>query len=167
VALTLVGVPVMLAFEWGWLVVPLAANAAGAVGDVWMALTVLGYPAHVRVTDHATGMAIVGREGDRPGRLSATGLLWDAMTGGALATVAALVLVGLGGPVLLSALGVTSITVGTPDTITFLFSYTETPNSLSFAIGMGWTVVGGAVGIAYALVRNARRRGETETAVGN
>jgi hypothetical protein len=30
VVMTAVGVPLMLVFEWGWLVVPLAANAAGA-----------------------------------------------------------------------------------------------------------------------------------------
>lgn len=44
VGLTAVGVPVMIAFEWGWLLVPLAANAGGAVGDLWMLLVVLSFP---------------------------------------------------------------------------------------------------------------------------
>lgn len=157
VALTLVGVPLMVAFEWSWLVVPLAANAAGAVGDVWMTLTVLGYPAHVRVTDSKTGMAIVGRGGDTSPGLSPTHLAWDALVGAATATVAAFLLVGIAGPVLLSALDVQSITLGTPGTFTYLFDHTETPDSVSFGVGMGWTVIGAFLGLAYALVKSHLR----------
>lgn len=54
VVLTLVGVPVMVVFEWGWLALPLAANAGGAIGDLWMTLVLLGYPAHVTAEDHST-----------------------------------------------------------------------------------------------------------------
>jgi len=54
VVMTAVGVPVMLAFEWGWLVVPLAANAAGTIADLWMTMTLLAFPADVRLEDHRT-----------------------------------------------------------------------------------------------------------------
>jgi len=42
--MTAVGVPVMLIFGWGWLIVPLSANAGGAIADLWMTLTLLGCP---------------------------------------------------------------------------------------------------------------------------
>ena len=34
VLMTTVGIPLILVFEWGWLIVPLAANAAGAIADL-------------------------------------------------------------------------------------------------------------------------------------
>ena len=58
----------MLAFERGWLVVPLALNAAGAVADVWMTLTVLSDPAHVRVQDHERASGSSGGRATGPGR---------------------------------------------------------------------------------------------------
>jgi hypothetical protein len=159
VVMTLVGVPVMVALEWGWLVVPLAANAAGAVADVWMALTLLGYPSHVRVEDHEDGVRIVGRAGDRPRGLSATAVVWDALVGAAAASVGLLLALGVGGPVLLAALGVESIVVGRPGTITHLFAFTNTPEEISLGVGPGVPVVGAGLGLAYALARTYRRRG--------
>lgn len=52
VVMTAVGVPVMLVFEWGWLIVPLAANAAGAIADLWMTMTLLAFPGDVRLNHH-------------------------------------------------------------------------------------------------------------------
>jgi len=60
VVLTLIGVPVMILFEWPWLAVPLALNAGGAVGDVWMALILLSYPSEVTVLDSTTGLEVYG-----------------------------------------------------------------------------------------------------------
>lgn len=158
VALTLVGVPAMIAFEWGWLLLPLAANAGGAVGDLWMTLTLLGYPSHVRVEDHRNGVRILGREGDRPRELSVTAAVWDALVGAAVASVGLLVLLSFGGVFVLSALGVESFTVGTPGTITYLFAFTNTPEEISLSVGGGVPVVGALVGLAYAFGRAHLRR---------
>ncbi|GGM60146.1 hypothetical protein J2752_001752 [Halarchaeum rubridurum] len=158
VVLTAVGVPAMLALDWGWLVVPLAANAAGAVADVWMALTLLGFPATVRLVDHADGVRIVGRERDRPRRLSVTAAVWDALAGAAVAAVALLLCTAVVGPLALDALGVASLTVGTPGTLTHLFTYTATADEISLSAGPGVLSLGAAVGVAYALVRSYRRR---------
>jgi hypothetical protein len=157
VVLTAAGVPLMLALEWDWLIVPLAANAAGAVADCWMTLTLLGLPADVRIEDHATGVRILGREGDRPRSLSVTALVWDAFAGGAVAVVAGLLALAVGGPLALSALGVESLTIGTPGTITYLFSFTNTPTEISLGVGPGLLGIGAALGLAYALVRSYRR----------
>ena len=157
VGLTLVGVPVMLAFEWGWLVVPLALNAAGAVADVWMTLTVLSYPAHVRVRDHEAGVSIVGRAGDRTRAVSVTALAWDALSGAAVAAFATFLTLGIGGPLVLSVLGIESLTVGTPGTFTYLSSFVNTPDEISLGVGPGVLSVGALVGLTYALVRSYRR----------
>jgi hypothetical protein len=166
VGLTLVGVPTMLVFEWGWLVVPLALNAAGAVADVWMTLTVLSYPAHVRVRDHETGVRIVGRAGDRPRAVSVTALAWDALSGAAVAAFVTVLLLGLGGPLVLSALGVESLTVGTPGTVTYLFSFVNRPDEISLGVGPGVLSVGALIGLTYALVRSYRRGRRTPHGAG-
>ncbi|WP_135828367.1 DUF3267 domain-containing protein [Halorussus halobius] len=158
VVLTLVGVALLVAFGWGWLVVPLAANAGGAVGDLWMVLTVLGYPPHVRVEDGTTGVRILGRPDDRRRPHSATALVWDAVVGAAVAVVVALFVLGFVVPNVLLALGVESVTVGRPGTVTYLFSFTNTPTEISFGTGPAGLLVAGLVGLAYAFVRSAARQ---------
>lgn len=157
VGLTAVGVPAMVAFEWGWLVVPLTMNAAGAVVDVWMTVTLASYPAHVRVEDHERGVRILGRASDAPRAVSVTSLVWDALAGAAVATVGLLLLLAVGGPLVLLAVGVESITVGTPGTVTYLFSFADTPEELSMGVGPGLLSLGAVVGLAYAFLRSYRR----------
>ncbi|WP_277554641.1 DUF3267 domain-containing protein [Halobaculum limi] len=157
VVLSAVGVPAMLLLEWGWLVVPLTLNAAGAVADVWMTISVLGYPAHIRIVDHEKGVRIIGRETDRPRRLSIATLAWDALSGAAVAAFVVAVLLAIGGPLLLSTLGVDSLTIGTPGTVTYVFSFVDTPNEISLGVGPGVLAVGGALGVVYAFVRSYRR----------
>lgn len=157
VVMTGVGVPLMLAFEWGWLVVPLAANAAGAVADLWMTMTLLGFPEDVRLEDHADGVRIIGHESDRPRTLSVTAVVWDALAGTAVATVGAFLVLAVAGPLTLDTLGVDSLTVGTPDTFTFLFAFTSSPTEISMSVGLGVLGIGAVVGLVYALVRSYRR----------
>jgi len=158
VGISLVGVPLMVLTGWGWLVLPLAANAGGAVVDCWMLLTVLGYPSHVTVEDHETGVRILGQPGDSAPDLSVPALVWDAVTGAAVATVGTLVLLAIPGPWVLSTLGVSSLVVGTRGSPTFLFAFEETTTSISFSFGPGLLVLGAAGGLAYAFVRSRRRQ---------
>ncbi|WP_144797212.1 DUF3267 domain-containing protein [Halorubrum depositum] len=157
VVMTAVGVPLMVGFGWGWLVIPLALNAAGAVADVWMTVTVLGYPAHVRIVDHETGVKIVGRAGDTPRTPSVTAVAWDALSGAAVAVFGTFLLLAVAGPIALSTLGVESVVVGTPGRITYLFSFVNTPTEISFGVGPAVFAVGGLVGLVYALGRTYRR----------
>jgi len=157
VLLSVLGTAAMLALDWAWLVVPLAANAGGAVGDVWMTLTVLSYPEHVRVADHTTGVRVLGRPGDRRRSHSPTTAAWDVLVGVGVATVGSLFLLGFVGPFVLLALGVESITVGNPGTVTYVFSYVDSATELSFGVGPGVFVLGGVLGLAYGLARNYRR----------
>jgi hypothetical protein len=67
------------------------------------------------------------------------------------------ILLALGGPILLSALGVESITVGTPGTLTYLFAFVNTAEEISISVGPGVLSVGGLLGLLYAFVRSYRR----------
>lgn len=158
VVLTLVGVPSMIVFEWGWLVLPLAANAGGAVGDLWMALVLLGYPSHVTAEDHKSGFRILGREEEHQRDLSMTTVVWDALVGAAVASVGLLFLSSFGGLFVLDALGVGSFTVGRPDTVTLVFGYVNTPDEISISVGLGILVVGGLIGLVYSFAQSYRRR---------
>jgi len=156
-----VGVPLMVGLGWGWLVVPLATNAAGAVGDVWMTMTLLGYPTHIRLEDHESGVRIVGTESDRPRPLSVTAVAWDALAGTAVVAFATLLAFAVAGPFVLSAMGVDSVTIGTPDTVTYLFSFSNTPTEISMTVGPAVLGVGAVVGLVYALLRSYLRVART------
>lgn len=158
VVMTLIGVPVMLAFGWGWLVLPLAANAGGAVGDLWMTLTLLGYPDHVYAEDHKTGFRILGRADDQRRELSMTTAVWDALVGAATAVIGLLLILSFGGLLILDALNAGSFTVGEPDTITFVFAYVNTPEEISVSIGWGVQVVGAVIGLIYSFARTYQRQ---------
>lgn len=158
VVMTLVGVPVMIAFEWGWLVLPLAANAGGAVGDLWMTLTLLGYPAHVCAEDYKTGFRILGRADDRPRDLSMTGAVWDALVGAATVSIGLLVVLSFGGLFVLDALNAGSFTIGEPGTSTFVFAYVNTPEEISISIGFGIPVIGALLGLVYSFARTYQRQ---------
>jgi len=157
VVMTAVGVPVMLAFDWGWLIIPLAANAAGAIADLWMTMTLLAFPADVRLEDHPDGVRILGRESDRRRALSVTAVVWDALAGGAVAAVGVFLVLAVGGPLVLDVLGVDSLTIGTPDTFSFLFSFSSTSTEISMSVGPAVLGIGAAFGLLYAFVRSYRR----------
>jgi hypothetical protein len=160
VVMTTVGVPLMLIFEWGWLIVPLSANAGGAIADLWMTLTLLGVPADARLQDHPKGVRIYGRASDRPRRISVTSLVWDSLSGAAVTTVAVFVLLAIGGPLILDVLGVESLIVGTEGTFTYLFSFVSTPTEISMAVGPGVLSIGALLGLLYAFIRSYRRARE-------
>ena len=158
VVMTFVGVPLMILFKWGWLVLPLAANAGGAVGDLWMALTLLGYPSHVQVQDQKTGVQIIGSEEDRPRELSMTAAVRDAVVGAAVGSVGLLLVFSFGGLLVLDALNAGSFTLGRPETITYVFAYVNTPTEISISIGPGVPIVGAAVGLLYSFVKTYGRQ---------
>lgn len=165
VVMTAVGVPLMLVFEWGWLIVPLAANAAGAIADLWMAMTLLAFPATVRLEDHPDGVRIIGQERNCRPALSVTAVVWDALAGAAVAAVGVFLVLAIGGPLALDVLGVDSLTVGTPDTFSFLFAFSSSPTEISMSVGPGVVGIGAVIGLVYAFVRSYRRTRATSSEV--
>lgn len=87
-----------------------------------------------------------------------TALVWDALSRAAAGTIGLLLALAAGRPLVLSALGVESFTVETPDTVTFLFSFVSTPEEISFAVGPGVLAVGAALELYYTFAQSHRRR---------
>ncbi|WP_306057244.1 DUF3267 domain-containing protein [Natronococcus wangiae] len=98
--ITAAGLLAMAIYPSPVLIVPLAANAAGSVGDLWMAGVLCQYPADVRVSGHprsgAQGFAIYSPTGATVERLPGAAILATTAAGtvGTLA-VSTTVLVGL------------------------------------------------------------------------
>jgi hypothetical protein len=163
VVLTLLGTPVMVALELPWLAVPLAANVGGAVGDVWMALTMLGYPSTVTVLDTRTGLSVYGRPEEAPPMESPppVRVVWDVLLGTGAAALAVLLLVAIVVPLVLGVTGVGSIRVGVPNSPLFLFAYERSADGFAYSVGPLGLVVAPIVGVAYAF-RRARRVAGTE-----
>ncbi|AUX09292.1 hypothetical protein AArcSl_1663 [Halalkaliarchaeum desulfuricum] len=158
VVLTLIGIPVMILFEWPWLAVPLALNAGGAVGDVWMALLLLSYPSEVSVLDSTTGLEIYGPPGlDRWDTAPAT-VVWDLLVGFAGSVLIVALIVGVLVPFVLAALGVGSVLLGIPDSPLFIFEFSRTPDGVEFSAGPGIVIIGAILGLLYGYTR-ARQRG--------
>jgi hypothetical protein len=122
-----------------------------------MTMTLLAFPADVRLEDHPDGVRILGRESDRRGGLSVTAVVWDALAGAAVAAVGVFLVLAVGGPLALDAFGVDSLTIGTPDTFSFLFSFSSTPTEISMSVGPAVLGIGAVVGLLYAFVRSYRR----------
>lgn len=158
VGITLVGVTLMVAFEWGWLILPLAANVGGAVVDCWMASSLLRYPDHVVCVDSEEGTTIYGNAGDEPATTDLGAIGWDLLVGTGIAAVPLLFLGIVVTPIALSALGVSDLAIGTPGTPTFVYEFVETPDEIRSEVGSGLFGVAGLVGLGYALFRQVGRR---------
>lgn len=158
VVLTLLGVPLMVLFEWPWLAVPLAMNAGGAVGDVWMALILLSYPPGVSVLDSETGLEVYGPPGLERREAAPAAVVWDLLVGFAGGVLAVAAIVGVLVPFVLSVAGVDALSVGIPDSPLFVFEFVRTDGGAEFAAGPGILVVGAVLGLLYGYLR-ARGRG--------
>lgn len=158
VVLSVIGVPIMVVFEWTWLAIPLAMNAGGAVGDIWMVLTLLSYPSGVSVIDTTTGLEVYGPPGfERSEAVPAT-VVWDLFVGIAGGVLVLAVIGGMLVPLILSTIGIDSLTLGVPDSPLLIVEFIRTNGGIEFTMGAGVIAIGALIGICYAYVR-ARRRG--------
>ncbi|RKD97765.1 DUF3267 domain-containing protein [Halopiger aswanensis] len=174
VSITTLGVAAMLGYPSSVWLIPLATNAAGSIGDLWMAATLLQYPADVRVTelpdgDGVQGFAIYGPEPDQnadgqPSSLECrpVAVVLTTLLAGAAGTLA--ILVGLGIVAVLGSLAVGSgdVVIGHPDGRWFLLRHELGVNGdAHLEIGAASVLAVAAVGgIVRTLV--AAARGELE-----
>jgi hypothetical protein len=166
VVISVVGTPLMIALDAPVLMLPLAFNAAGAVGDLWMAGLLFRYPAHVLVVDAETGLRVYGRADDRP--VAPTGVRAFAVrTLLGTAVGFGLLLLGLMfAPILLSELGVRSFTLGVGDSLWSVFHFERTPDGgfESTLSPVGILACSVLVGLVTALLTTTRRRPAAERA---
>ncbi|OAQ52074.1 hypothetical protein HTG_13915 [Natrinema mahii] len=154
--ITAVGLAAMVVYPSPLLVVPLAANAAGSIGDLWMAAVLCQYPADVRVGDPpggVQGFGIYGTDKGASDRLPGARLLSRFVTG-SVGTLAAVVTYALVAVLLSLAFGSGDVVLGDPDRGWLLVRHDRRPDGsalleigdramLSAAAlgGLAWTVV--------------------------
>ncbi|MFD1563968.1 DUF3267 domain-containing protein [Haloarchaeobius amylolyticus] len=156
VVLTAVGVAVMVVVPTPLLIVPLAANAAGSIGDLWMAAVLWQYPADVRVGDppgDVRGFGIYGARSRTLSRRPGMPLLARFLAG-SVGTLAMFGLYAVGAVLFSLAVGSGDVVLGDPESGWLLFRHYRLPDGtalvelgdralLSVAAlgGLAWTVV--------------------------
>jgi hypothetical protein len=162
VGITAVGLAAMVVYPTPLLIVPLAANAAGSIGDLWMAAVLCQYPADVRVGDppgNVRGFGIYGASDGSVSRLPGAWLLSRFLTGG-VGTLAAVVTYALLAVLLSLAFGSGDVVLGDPDRGWLLVRHDRRPDgSALLEIGdralLGTAALGG---LAWTVVATLRRR---------
>lgn len=157
VVLSMIGIPIMLAFGWAWVALPLAMNAGGAVGDIWMALTLLSYPSGVSVVDTTTGLEVYGPSGFERSETAPATVVWDLFVGIGGGILALAVIGGILVPLVLSATGIAALTLGVPDSPLLILEFIRTDGGVEFTMGAGVFAIGAFIGIGYAYIRSRRR----------
>ncbi|OVE85888.1 DUF3267 domain-containing protein [Natronolimnobius baerhuensis] len=151
------------------LIIPLAANVAGSVGDLWMAGTLLQYPANVRVSDppgDVQGLSIYP-----PADGSASDSSTDAIdqrrgsvvlarvVTGAVGTLAGLIALGIVAVLGSLAVGSGDVIVGASEGRWLLFLHERHGSSASLEVGAPLALaLATAGGLAWALVGTVREQ---------
>ncbi|WP_440769514.1 DUF3267 domain-containing protein [Natronorubrum sp. DTA28] len=157
VGITTVGLAAMTVHPSSLLVVPLAANASGSIGDLWMAAVLLQYPADVRVAPLADGdtqgFGIYGSSGRALERGTGVRLLSTVATG-AVGTLAACSIALVGVVFLSLAAGSGTVVLGGSDGQWQLFRHELDPHAGTVSLEIGaalWLAVGALGGLCWAV----------------
>ncbi|SEW00515.1 DUF3267 domain-containing protein [Natrinema salifodinae] len=167
VGITAVGLAAMAVVPSPVLIVPLAANAAGSIGDLWMAAVLLQYPADVRVgelPDGGQGFGIYGATDRAVRRLPGTPILARFLAGG-VATFAAIVTYALLAILVSLAFASGDVVLGDPDRGWLLVRHVRRPGgTAALEIGdhalLGLSALGGLAWSAVATVHRRLASGE-------
>ncbi|QSW98279.1 DUF3267 domain-containing protein [Haloterrigena alkaliphila] len=155
--LTAVGLVAMVVYPSPLVVVALAANAAGSIGDLWMAAVLLQYPSDVRVAGlprgAGQGFGVYGSSEDDAGRRPGMQLLAPAVSG-AVGTIAILSTAFAAAVFRSLAVGSGTVVVGDPAGRWLLFSHERhAAGAVHLEIGgLALLTVAVAGGLAWALV---------------
>ncbi|SEO55605.1 Putative zincin peptidase [Halogranum amylolyticum] len=157
VVITAVGVPLMLLLELPVLLVPLALNVGGAVGDLWMVRLLLRYPADVAVVDDVTGLRVFGDAEHAPVDSPRT-VLRSSLVGFGVA-VGLCFLAAMLAPIALDVLGVASLSLGPAGTPWSVLQFESGPDGFSTSFGIGGILgLSAVVGLAYGVLVGGRGR---------
>ncbi|MDQ2051457.1 DUF3267 domain-containing protein [Natronolimnohabitans sp. A-GB9] len=163
VGITAVGLVAMVVYPSPLLIVPLAANAAGSIGDLWMASVLLQYPADVRVgplpgTD-TQGFGVY-RSGSRTGRRRPGTRVLSRLVAGAVGTGTVLAIVIAGTVFGSLVVGSGTVVIDVPGSDWLLFRHELYPHAGTVLLEInGWLAVAIAVagGLAWALLTTGYR----------
>ncbi|ELY78392.1 DUF3267 domain-containing protein [Natrinema pallidum] len=161
VVITAVGLAAMVVVPTPLLIVPLAANAAGSIGDLWMAAALCQYPADVRVGDPPDGVQGFGIYGtdEQVSRFPGTTLLSRFLTG-SVGTLAAVAVYALLAVLLSLAFGSGDVVLGVPERGWLLVRHDYRPGGTAvLELGDGPLLGTAALGgLAWTVVATLRRR---------
>ncbi|QCW04099.1 DUF3267 domain-containing protein [Natrinema pallidum] len=161
VVITAVGLAAMVVVPTPLLIVPLAANAAGSIGDLWMAAALCQYPADVRVGDPPDGVQGFGIYGtdEQVSRFPGTTLLSRFLTG-SVGTLAAVAVYALLAVLLSLAFGSGDVVLGDPERGWLLVRHDYRPGGTAvLELGDGPLLGTAALGgLAWTVVATLRRR---------
>ena len=158
VVITSVGVLLMVALDVPLLVVPLAVNAGGAIGDLWMVGILRRYPPNVVVEDAVTGVRIYGSaDNDVLAPTTMQAFLKRIVLGSVLG-FGVLLLGGIAIAVVLGTMGVQSFTLGVPDSVWSVYSFHSGPDGFEASANpIGIVAASVCLGLVYAVVALPRR----------
>lgn len=156
IVISVIGVISMILFPSvaHWFLVPLTINAAGAIGDLWMAFSLLRYPEHVLLADDRTGTTIYGKSTDKVVSTSPKGFISDFFVG-FLVGVSSLTVLSFVLPTILLILNVDSFILGVENSHFTVFEYSR--GEEGFGISIKFLPIlsfGGVVGLIYGLARS-------------
>lgn len=170
VVITAVGLVLLAVVQSPLLLLPIAANAAGSVGDCWLAAALLRHPSSVRVAGlpggQDRGIAIYGSPADRPAAGWPFERSFVAFVTGVAGTTTLLVF-GLFTSVAASlAFGSGDVVLGDPDGAWFLLRHELDPDR--YAVSIEWgdaallalSTVGGLVWTAGSTIARTVPRAE-------
>ncbi|RQH00042.1 DUF3267 domain-containing protein [Natrarchaeobius oligotrophus] len=155
VAITAAGLAVMIVYPTPLLVVALAANAAGSVGDLWTAAILWQYPADARVIDlpgGQRGFALVAPDGGSIDRRSLA-KPFSRVAAGSIGTLTLLVAVALVAVLVSLAFGSGTVVIGDPTGRPFLVRHELRDGVAHLEVGASFvalTAVAG--GTAWAIL---------------
>lgn len=153
VGITVIGLAAMIIYPSPLVLVPLAANAAGSIGDLWMAGVLLQYPASVRVAElPGTGVQGFGIYTSSDGVVSRVPGMWllSRVVSGAVGTVALLSTTLLVAVFYSLAVGSGTVVVGDPHGRWLLFRHELHPHGVAhleigLSLWLGIATIGGVV----------------------
>ncbi|TYT61050.1 DUF3267 domain-containing protein [Natrialba swarupiae] len=157
------GVALVAIYPTPLLLVVLAANVAGSVGDVWIAAALCRYPADVRVSglpDGEQGFGVYPPP-DRPIEFDPGSSLLSSVTAGAVGTLTLLVTALFGIVILSLAFGSGTVVIGDPDGRWFLVRHELRTHGRGALLEVGTPLVLAitlAGAIFWAIVTELRRR---------
>lgn len=139
-------------FQWSLLLLPLALNVGGAIGDLWMTRLLLRYPDTIYVVDKTTELEIYGDDSVSPRTTPAQSVLRKSITGFGMAIGIGFIAVMLT-PIVLEIAGVTSLSVGPSDSMWSIYQFEQTEQGVGSEIGFAGILGCSALfGLSYAVL---------------
>lgn len=159
--ITIAGLVPLLALQSPLFVLPLAANAAGSTGDLWLAARLVRYPPSVRVAapadDVSGGIGIYGSSADRPSDPSPLSSGLSTVFYGAAGTFALTVAALVAAVIASLAFGSGDVSVGRGSWL--LFRHELEPDGYGASVELGFAALSAVSivgGLAWALVAEVR-----------